>query len=51
MGLGSRLIAEAKEIARAAGYQRLAVISAIGTRAYYARRGFALDGLYMFAQL
>ncbi len=51
MGLGSRLIAHAGEMARAAGYQRIAVISAIGTRAYYARRGFELDDLYMFARL
>ncbi|RMG98606.1 MAG: tRNA uridine(34) 5-carboxymethylaminomethyl modification radical SAM/GNAT enzyme Elp3 [Chloroflexi bacterium] len=51
MGLGSELIAKAKEMARAAGYQRLAVISAIGTRQYYARHGFQMDGLYMTVDL
>ncbi len=39
-GLGSALIRRAEELARAAGYTRLAVISAVGTREYYARLGF-----------
>ncbi len=47
MGLGAQLVAKAKEMAKGAGYGRLAVISAIGTREYYARHGFTLDGLYM----
>lgn len=47
IGLGSRLIAQAKRMAREAGYAHLAVISAIGTREYYARHGFTLEGLYM----
>lgn len=47
MGLGSRLVEKAKEIARAAGYGRMAVISAIGTQEYYARHGFQVNGLYM----
>jgi elongator complex protein 3 len=47
IGLGSRLIETARSMARAAGYGRLAVISAIGTRTYYARHGFEADGLYM----
>lgn len=51
IGLGTRLIERAKEIARAGGYRRIAVISAIGTREYYARLGFALDGLYMSCAL
>jgi elongator complex protein 3 len=50
-GLGTRLVAEAKEMARQAGFERLAVISAIGTRAYYARLGFEADGLYMSTSL
>jgi elongator complex protein 3 len=47
VGLGAGLIAEAERQARAAGYGRLAVISAIGTREYYRRQGFESDGLYM----
>jgi elongator complex protein 3 len=39
------------EMARQAGYGHIAVISAIGTREYYARHGFAVDGLYMTAVL
>ena len=46
-GLGAALIERAKMMARAAGYSRLAVISAVGTREYYRRFGFAPDGLYM----
>ena len=44
-GLGTQLIERAVELARAAGYARLAVISAIGTRDYYRKRGF-VDGAY-----
>lgn len=51
IGLGTRLVERAREIARAAGYRRLAVISAIGTREYYARLGFEMDGLYMACAL
>jgi elongator complex protein 3 len=46
-GLGSALIRRAEAIARQHGYQRLAVIAAIGTRRYYARRGFKRGALYM----
>jgi elongator complex protein 3 len=52
MGLGSELINKAKEMARTAGYPKIAVISAIGTREYYRKHhGFAMDGLYMTAVL
>lgn len=50
-GVGSALLAQARARARAAGFGRLAVISAVGTQEYYARRGFARDGLYMTAAL
>ncbi len=50
-GLGASLLAKAKEMAAEAGFKRLAVISAIGTREYYARHGFQQDGLYMSAHL
>ena len=51
LGLGTSLVRQAKEIAREAGYERLAVISAIGTREYYAKLDFEPDGLYMSAPL
>jgi elongator complex protein 3 len=51
IGLGARLIAEAERRARDAGYDRLAVISAIGTREYYRKRGFERGELYMVKRL
>ncbi len=51
IGLGTRLVQQAMALAREAGYGHIAVISAIGTREYYARQGFELDGLYMTADL
>jgi len=47
IGLGTSLLAWAGEIARAHGYESLAVIAAIGTRKYYESRGFARGELYM----
>lgn len=46
-GLGTRLIEHAEGIARAAGFKRIAVISAIGTREYYRKHQFELGELYM----
>jgi elongator complex protein 3 len=52
IGLGSELIDKAKAMAREAGYDKIAVISAIGTREYYAKHhNFQMDGLYMTAEL
>jgi elongator complex protein 3 len=45
-GLGTQLIERAVEIAQARGYRRLAVISAVGTRGYYRKRGFVDGELY-----
>jgi elongator complex protein 3 len=50
-GLGTQLIEKAKEISRAAGFQRISVIAATGTRAYYAARGFGQGELYMNGEL
>ncbi len=50
-GLGKRLLAEAERIARTHGYERLAVIAAVGTREYYRRAGFELRGSYMLRPL
>jgi elongator complex protein 3 len=50
-GLGARLIDEARRISRAAGFSKLSVIAATGTRGYYAARGFTQGELYMHAAL
>lgn len=50
-GLGQRLIQIAKEYARQAGFRELAVISAVGTRDYYRRIGFADGELYQHLSL
>ena len=46
-GLGKRLMAKAEEIASERGYKKMAVISAIGTREYYRKLGYELEGTYM----
>lgn len=45
-GLGRMLIERACDIARENGYTAINVISAIGTRGYYRKQGFADNGLY-----
>ncbi len=50
-GLGRRLAEHAMQIAKRAGYKRMAVISAIGTREYYRKLGFEFDELYMVKSL
>jgi elongator complex protein 3 len=47
LGLGTELIARTEQIARETGFSRLAVISAIGTREYYRKRGFVDGELYL----
>ena len=51
VGLGTRLLDEARRMSRAAGFQRISVIAATGTRGYYAARGFAQGELYMTGNL
>jgi len=50
-GLGKRLMIKAEEIARKKGYKKMAVISAIGTREYYKKLGYSLEGTYMIKEL
>lgn len=50
-GLGTQLIRRAEEIAREKGFQRLAVISAIGTRQYYMKRGFERGEFYLIKNI
>jgi elongator complex protein 3 len=51
MGLGKQMILKAEDIARKAGYKKLAVISAIGTREYYSKLGYKLEELYLIKEL
>lgn len=51
LGIGRRLIRRACQLAVGAGFERLSVIAAVGTRAYYRRRGFELGELYMHRSL
>jgi elongator complex protein 3 len=47
LGLGTQLLTEAERLGGEAGFNKMAVISAIGTRQYYRKRGFEVKGLYM----
>lgn len=50
-GLGKKLIERAFAICREAGYDSVNVISAVGTREYYRKLGFADEGLYLNARI
>src|SRR5574341_1909635 len=50
-GLGTRLLEQADQIAKANGLDRVAVISAVGTRQYYLERGFQRGELYLVKKL
>ena len=50
-GLGRALVEQACEIASAAGYERVNVISAVGVREYYRKLGFCDCGLYQQKRL
>eukprot|EP01051_Picozoa_sp_SAG22_P025966 SAG22_NODE_7955_length_695_cov_0.937919_1_plen_73_part_00 len=51
LGFGRRLMAAAEQVARRAGYKRIADISGIGAREYYRKLGYRLDGTYMVKDL
>src|SRR5262249_34591743 len=51
LGLGKQLIERAAQIAREHGFKRLAVISAIGHREYYRKRGFSDGVLYQIRKI
>ena len=50
-GLGTALLQEAEKIALANGYVKMAVISAVGTRVYYQKRGFERGNHYYVKKL
>jgi len=47
LGLGHQLLEKAEAITKKAGFRRLAVIASIGTREYYRKWGYRLQGTYM----
>ena len=51
LGLGTKLIEHAKIITKDSNYDKIAVISAIGTREYYRKRGFVDGELYQIMKL
>lgn len=50
-GFGKQLMKRAEEIASEKGFNKIAVISAIGTREYYKKLGYHLEGTYMVKEL
>lgn len=51
-GLGKNLMGEAEKISKEEfGAKKLLVISAVGTREYYRKLGYTLDGPYMAKKL
>lgn len=50
-GIGQELLAEAEKISKERGARKILVMSAIGTRAYYAKSGYTLHGPYMSKQV
>jgi elongator complex protein 3 len=51
LGIGTKLLTKAEWIAKANFRTKIAIISGIGVREYYAKRGYILDGTYMVKQL
>lgn len=50
-GYGTKLLLEAEKIAQSKGYSRIKVLSGVGVRAYYKRRGYVLEGDYLSKKL
>jgi len=46
-GFGERLLKKAEEISREKGMEKIAIISGVGVREYYRKRGYGLEGVYM----
>lgn len=46
-GFGRALVAEAESVTADAGFDRLAILSAVGSRPYFARLGYQREGAYM----
>lgn len=46
-GLGRRMLEEAERISKQAGFKKVAIIAGVGTRNYYRKWGYELEGAYM----
>jgi elongator complex protein 3 len=52
MGWGKRLLEEAEKVAfEEHGVEKLLVMSALGTKEYYAKLGYVRDGVYVSKRL
>lgn len=51
VGWGTKLLKDAERISKDIGMERVAVIAGIGTREYYAKKGYCLDGTYMVKEI
>lgn len=51
LGLGTKLIEKAKEITKLHNLPKLTVISSVGTREYYRKKGFCDGGLYQLLNI
>jgi len=47
LGLGKKMLQIAEDISKKEGFKKISVISAVGTREYYHKRGFKNASLYM----
>ena len=50
-GIGKMLMSEAGQIAKRAGWKKIAVISGVGAREYYKKLGYKLEGSYMIKEI
>ena len=50
-GFGTQLLWYAEQLAVTHGYTRLSVISGIGVRKYYEKKGYHLEGTYMVKEI
>lgn len=46
-GLGRQMLEKAEEISKKAGFHKVAIIAGVGTRPYYRKWGYELEGTYM----
>jgi len=51
LSFGKQLLLEAERIAREADFKKVAIISGIGVREYYKKRGYHVEGTYMVKYL